>query len=253
MDEWEDLDGRTALVTGGARRIGKALVLGLAERGANVVVHYGKSAADASETARLARGFGVQASAVAADLTDPIQSEALWGEAERTIGPIDILVNSASTFGPGTLETTSRAEWDEHLAVHLSAPFALCQAFARQHAGSTTGSPSARPGVVLNLLDWRALRPGAAPFAYTVSKAALAAMTQSLAAALAPGIRVNGLALGAILPPESSLPDPDLLRHVPLGRWGTVEEAVHAAVFLIAGSDFMTGAVVHVDGGRHLH
>jgi NAD(P)-dependent dehydrogenase (short-subunit alcohol dehydrogenase family) len=217
------------------------------------VVHYGKSAEEAHATARQAQGYGVRSSAVAADLTDPAQCESLWGEAERAVGPIDILVNNASTFGPGTLETTSRDEWDEHLAVHLSAPFALCQAFARQHAAAATLPTSARLGVVLNLLDWRALRPGAAPFAYTVSKAALAAMTQSLAAALAPGIRVNGLALGAILPPEASPTDPYLLRRVPLGRWGTIAEAVHAAVFLIAGSDFMTGAVVHVDGGRHLH
>jgi pteridine reductase len=253
VDEWENLRGRSALVTGGARRIGKALVLGLAERGANVVVHYRESAEDADATARLAQAYGVRASTIEADLTDPTQSEALWGEAERAVGPIDILVNNASIFGPGTLQTTSRAVWDEHLAMHLSAPFALCQAFARQHAAAAPPASGVRPGVVLNLLDWRALRPGAEPFAYTVSKAALAAMTQSLAAALAPGIRVNGLALGAILPPESAPADPDLLRQVPLGRWGTIEEAVHAAVFLIAGSDFMTGAVVHVDGGRHLH
>jgi NAD(P)-dependent dehydrogenase (short-subunit alcohol dehydrogenase family) len=105
---------------------------------------------------------------------------------------------------------------------------------------------------VLNVLDWRALRPGADHFAYTVSKAALASMTRSLALSLAPSIRVNGLALGAILPPENAPEDPDLLRRIPLGRWGTPAEVVHAVTFLLAGSDFMTGAIVHVDGGRHL-
>jgi len=128
--------------------------------------------------------------------------------------------------------------------VNLTAPFVLAQAFGRRRSG--------QPGVVVNLLDWRALRPGADHFAYTVSKAALASMTRSLAAALAPSIRVNGLALGAILPPENDEPDPDLLQRIPIGRWGTPAEVVHAVIFLIAGSDFMTGAIVHLDGGRHL-
>lgn len=244
MSSGPDLHGRTGLVTGAARRLGRAIALGLAERGADVAVHYRRSAAEAEETARLAAVHGVRSVAISADLADPSQSEELLERVESGLGPPDILVNNAAVFEAGPIESASREEWDEHLAVNLTAPFTLAQGFARRRAG--------RPGVVVNLLDWRALQPGADHFAYTVSKAALASMTRSLAAALAPAIRVNGLALGAVLPPEVGEPDPDLPRRIPLGRWGTPAEVVHAVLFLIAGSDFMTGAIVHLDGGRHL-
>ncbi len=244
MTSLQDLRGKTALVTGAARRLGRAIALGLAEQGVNVAVHYHRSAEEANDVARLAGEHGVRSIALSADLADPGQAAPLLERAEADLGPIDILVNNAAAFGAGTLDSTSQEEWDQHLAVNLSAPFALAQTFGRLREG--------RPGVVVNLLDWRALRPGADHFAYTVSKSALASMTHSLAAALAPAVRVNGLALGAILPPENSEPDPDILRRIPLGRWGTPAELVHAVIFLIAGSDFMTGAIVHLDGGRHL-
>ncbi len=129
--------------------------------------------------------------------------------------------------------------------MNLTAPFLLSQAFARHRGG--------RPGAIVNLLDWRALRPGADHFAYTISKAGLAALTQSLAQALAPSIRVNGLALGAILPPPGAANDdiPPSARS-PLGRWGTLQETCDALLFLLAGPDFITGEILHLDGGRHL-
>lgn len=243
MRSLQDLRGKAALVTGAARRLGRAIALGLAERGADVVVHYHRSAAEAEDTVRRAAEYGVRSVALAADLAHSGQASELLERAEAALGPIDALVNNAATFGSGTLDSTRREEWDQHLAVNLSAPFALAQAFGRRRSG--------RPGAVVNLLDWRALRPGADHFAYTVSKAALASMTRSLAAALAPAVRVNGLALGAILPPEGE-PAPDIVKRIPLGRWGTPAEVVHAVIFLIAGSDFMTGSIVHLDGGRHL-
>lgn len=243
MRSLQDLRGKAALVTGAARRLGRAIALGLAEKGADVVVHYHRSAAEADDTVRRAAEYGVRSVALAADLAHSGQAAELLERAEAALGSIDVLVNNAATFGAGTLDSTRPEEWDQHLAVNLSAPFALAQAFGRRRSG--------RPGVVVNLLDWRALRPGADRFAYTVSKAALASMTRSLAAALAPAVRVNGLALGAILPPEGE-PAPDILTRIPLGRWGTPAEVVHAVIFLIAGSDFMTGSIVHLDGGRHL-
>ena len=211
-----DLSGHSALVTGAGRRLGRAFAEGLAARGAAIAVHYGGSAAEAQEVVRAAG-----------------------------LGELDILVNSAAIFEPGGLLETDLAAWERHLSINLTAPFLLSQAFARHRAG--------RPGAIVNLLDWRALRPGADHFAYTVSKAALAAMTKSLAISLAPSIRVNGLALGAILPPEGEPRDPEqILERVPAGRWGTVEEAVDALLFLVGGSDFVTGAILHLDGGRQL-
>jgi pteridine reductase len=141
-------------------------------------------------------------------------------------------------------ETTFEA-WERHLAIDLTAPFLLTQAFASRRQG--------RPGAVVNLLDWRALRPGSDHFAYTIAKAGLAAMTRSLAIDLAPAIRVNGLALGAILPPpEATDPEAPPPPGAPTGRWATLEETTSALLFLLSGPDFMTGEILHLDGGRHL-
>lgn len=131
------------------------------------------------------------------------------------------------------------------MSINLASPVFLSQAL-----GQTIGD---RQGAILNLLDWRALRPGPDHFPYTISKAALAAATRSLALALAPAIRVNGLALGAILPPPGEdEKDPELVEGVPLRRWGQVNEVVDSALFLLAGPTYITGAILTLDGGRHL-
>jgi NAD(P)-dependent dehydrogenase (short-subunit alcohol dehydrogenase family) len=193
----------------------------------------------------MAKAAGRPAVALPADLLDPDRVSSLFEEAAAALGSIDILVNSASVFEPGGALDTDLATWERHLRINLTAPFLLCQAFARHRAG--------RPGVIVNILDWRALRPGPDHFAYTISKAALASMTKSLAISLAPAIRVNGLALGAILPPSTGGAEAaGALERVPAGRWGTVDEAVQALLFLIAGSDFVTGTILHVDGGRQI-
>jgi NAD(P)-dependent dehydrogenase (short-subunit alcohol dehydrogenase family) len=166
---------------------------------------------------------------------------------ERAFGlaPVYGLVNSAAIFSGGTVQETILANWDAHLAINLTAPFLLTQSFARLLGPE-------QPGRVVNLLDWRATQPGADHFAYTVSKAALAAMTRSLAQSLAPNISVNGLALGAILPPEGSEPDQEIVKRIPAGRWGNPDEVGHALVFLLAGTEYVTGEIIYVDGGRHL-
>jgi NAD(P)-dependent dehydrogenase (short-subunit alcohol dehydrogenase family) len=132
------------------------------------------------------------------------------------------------------------------MAINLSAPFLLSQAFARQAA---EGEETRR---IVNILDWRALKPGTGHFPYTISKAALAGMTKMLAVALAPDITVNGLALGAILPPSDQPPDSGILENIPVGRWGKTSEVEDALIFLLTGPAYLTGEIIYVDGGRHL-
>jgi NAD(P)-dependent dehydrogenase (short-subunit alcohol dehydrogenase family) len=235
--------GHSALVTGAGRRLGRAFAEALAESGANVAVHYGRSAEEAEEVVIGLLSHGVQAAAVQADLADPEEAAELVSRSEEAIGEIDLLVNSAAIFGPVGALDASIQDWQSHLNVNLTAPFLIAQQFAL--------SRKDKAGAVVNLLDWRAMRPGADHFPYTISKAGLAALTRGLAVSLAPAIRVNGLALGAILPPSDGGTD-DPLEGVPSGRWGTVEEAIDALLFLLVGPEYVTGEILHVDGGRHL-
>jgi pteridine reductase len=234
--------GHIALVTGGARRVGRALVDALAQAGADVVIHHGASAGEAAAAVQEVRALGRKAASIQADLEKPDEAAGLLARAQAELGPIDWLVNSAAIFEPLDLEGTTVEAWDWHFAVDLRAPFLLCQAFARERAGGS--------GAIVNLLDWRALRPAADHFPYTIAKAGLAAMTRSLALALAPTIRVNGLALGAILPPADG--GTTGLDSVPSGRWARLEEVGQALLFLLGGSDYVTGSILHLDGGRHL-
>ena len=242
----QDLTGHTALVTGAGQRLGRAFALALAGHGASVAVHFRGSAEQAEEVAGLIHEQGGQAVTLQADLQDPQQAAALLGRAADGLGPIDLLVNSASIFDQVGFRETDLEIWQRNIDVNLTAPFLIAQAFARA-LGDAEGS-------MVNLLDWRALRPGVGSFAYTIAKAGLAAMTQSLTRDLAPGIRVNGLALGAILPPPGQT-EADLksvLKAVPQKRQGTVEEVVEALLFLLAGPRYVTGEILHIDGGRHL-
>jgi pteridine reductase len=134
-------------------------------------------------------------------------------------------------------------DWQKHMAINMTAPFLLSQSFAKQ------ASEGAR---IVNILDWRALRPGSDHFPYTISKAALAAMTQSLAIALSPRIIVNGLALGAILPPADGKAKADIIKNVPARRWAQEDEIEQALLFLLTCPSYITGEIIHLDGGRHL-
>ncbi len=239
-----DLHGHAALITGAGRRLGEAFARAVAEAGGDVCLHYGTTSADALAV-ELSRKHGVRAFALQADLADVHAASGLVDRAIEGLAEVDLLVNSASVFGSATLADTDAKTWQHHLAVNLTAPFLLSQAFARHRNG--------RPGAIVNLLDWRALRPGPDHLAYTVSKSGLAALSLSLAQSLAPAIRVNGLALGAILPPSDASSEGDRPAALaPLGRWGTIEETCDALLFLLGGPDFITGEILHLDGGRHL-
>lgn len=238
------LQGKTILITGGGVRIGRALALAAAQRGADVIIHYNHSREGAEDLQNEIQSIGRTAYLLQADLGNPRRASQLVPRA-RNFGPIYALINNAAIFEPLTLQQTSLDDWDRHLMLNLTAPFLISQAFAK----------SLRPGEegrIVNILDWRALRPAADHFPYTISKAALAALTHSLAVALAPHISVNGLALGAILPPSDGGSDDDIIQDVPARRWADLDEVGEALIFLLDGPLYITGEILHLDGGRHL-
>jgi len=238
----QPLHQKTVLITGAARRLGRRFALACAHAGADVAIHHGHSEADAESLRNEIAGLGRQAWIFQADLSASSQTQSLIPFINRST-PIHYLINSAAIFEPLSLESTSLEEWNRHIAINLTAPFLLGQAFAKQV------KEGAR---IVNIIDWRALRPGADHFPYTVSKSALAAMTKSMALALAPNIIVNGLALGAILPPSDGAKNPDIVKNIPLKRWANENEVEQALLFLLTSPAYITGEIIHVDGGRHL-
>lgn len=241
-----DLNNKTYLITGAARRIGKALALSLAESNANVIIHHGHSPEEAEETANQIRHLGRQAWVIQHDLADLNGLEGLIHQAWE-MHPLDGIINNASLFEAMQWDSTTLIAWQAHMDVNLTAPFLLTQAFAKlvQSAGCK--------GRVVNILDWRALRPGKDHFPYTISKAGLAALTQSYARSLAPDITVNGLALGAILPPADTPQNLEkIINAVPAHRWAELDEVCQTLLFLLGGPEYITGEILHIDGGRHL-
>jgi len=241
-----ELDGKVALVTGGAVRLGKALALALAGHGARLAIHYASSAGPAQETVAEIEALGSDGLALQADLSQSGEAATIVERAVAHFGQVDILVNSAAIFQPGNWDDTTEANWDRHFAINLKSPFFLSQAFAA-HVGSE------RPGHIVNIADWRGVRPGADHVAYTLTKAALIAMTRSLALALAPNIQVNAIAPGMILPPPGK--DRSYLERkagqIPAQRIGSPEEIAKTLIFLLR-SDFVTGDLIFVTGGEHL-
>ena len=238
------LKGKTVLITGAARRIGRSLALTVARAGADVIIHFGNSRSEAESAKVEIESLGCKAFILQADLADPIQVAGLLARA-REFGPVYALVNNAAIFEPLTWDNSNLEAWNHHLMVNLTVPFLLSQAFAR------FPEPKENRRIV-NLLDWRAQRPGADHLPYTISKAALAALTSSLAVALAPDVTVNGLALGAVLPPSDSASNAAILDRIPAHRWADLEEVGDALLFLLDGPTYITGEIIHVDGGRHL-
>jgi pteridine reductase len=241
-----ELRGRAALVTGAGVRVGRALALALAREGARVAVHYGQSADAAEQTADAARALGADAVIVQADLAHDGAARALLADLQTRWGTVDVLVNSAAIFEPAGVRGTTPELWDRHFAINLKAPFLLSQAFAAQ-------LPAGRAGKIVNISDWRGLRPGGDHFAYTLTKAALISMTKSLAVALAPAIQVNCLALGAILLPAGADESyrRQLVAQIPAGRMGDLSEVADALIFALK-NDFVTGQTIVIDGGRSL-
>ncbi|MFQ5966425.1 MAG: SDR family oxidoreductase [Acidimicrobiia bacterium] len=233
-------------MTGGAHRVGRAIVLELADARCRVGLHYGTSVDAAKQTASELEERGVTMSLHQGDLSIAGVAEQVVAEASEAIGPLRVLVNSAAVFPEDRIETITREQWDTTVAINLNAPVFLTQAFAAQLPDGMTGS-------VVNISDWRIERPYPDHFSYNVTKGALSSFTRVAAAALAPRVRVNALALGAILPP----PGKDfaylreLAQDIPLRRPGS-PEAVGKAVRALLENDFVTGQVLGVTGGAEL-
>jgi pteridine reductase len=241
-----ELEGKTAVVTGGAVRLGKALALALAREGVRLALHYNSSAAPAEETVDQIRALGSDALAVQADLSQPSQAPFVLQRAADHFGQVDILINSAAVFQSADLAHTTEGLWDRHFAINLKSPFFLCQAFAA-HVGKI------RRAHIVSIADWRGLRPDTAYLAYSLTKAGVISMTGALALALAPNIQVNAIAPGAILPPpgkDQSYLD-QLAQKVPVRRVGSPDEIARTLIYLLT-SDFVTGETIFVTGGEHL-
>ena len=238
------LVGKTILITGAAKRIGRSLALAVARAGADVIIHFGNSNSNAESAQAEIQALGRKAFLLQADLIDPTQVASLMTRAQA-FGPVYALVNNAAIFEPLTWDNANLESWNQHLMINLTVPFLLSRAFAQSQ------EPKGNRRIV-NLLDWRAERPGADHLPYTISKAALVALTRSLAVALAPDVTVNGLALGAVLPPSDGKAANDILDRVPAHRWADLEEVGEALLFLLEGPTYITGEIIHVDGGRHL-
>lgn len=229
-----NLNGKRVLVTGGAVRIGAAITRALQSAGAEVVVHFRESQAEAVALSR----FSIQA-----DLDDPAQVDALLDGVNERFGPVDVLVNNAAVFHRDRLGSASPEVVCREFQPNLFAPLQLLRRFAEQ----------TESGAVVNMLDRRVRAHDSACLPYMLSKKALEELTKLAALELSPGIRVNAVAPGAILPPPKhpELAARDLAGKVPLGRAPEVSEIAEAVLFLLR-ADSVTGQVVFVDGGQHL-
>lgn len=237
-----------ALVTGGARRIGAAIARRLHAAGYALVVHYRGGEAEAlALRAELESRRRDSVLLVPAELADPAAPAALVAAAVAHFGRLDALVNNASAFYPTPLASASQAQWDELFASNARAPFFLAQAAAPQLRAAR--------GAIVNLLDIHVERPPREHALYVMAKAALEAMTRALARELAPEVRVNGVALGAVLWPEQGKAEAEqaaILRATPLGRSGRAEEVAEAVRWLAQDAGYCTGTILRMDGGRSL-
>jgi NAD(P)-dependent dehydrogenase (short-subunit alcohol dehydrogenase family) len=235
-----------ALVTGGARRIGRVLSKAAAEAGYDVALHVRAIDDDAEAAAGEVRGKGRKATLITCDLRKESATVALVGEAEAELGPITLLINCASVFEQDQFSDMNRASWDLHMETNLRAPLVLSQVFARR-------LPADREGLIVNVLDQRVWRPGPEFFSYTMSKTALWNATQMLAQALAPRIRVNGIGPGPTLPSihqDQAAFDAEVAST--LMKRPSSPQQVAAALRYLIDAEAVTGQMIAVDSGQHL-
>ncbi|MCO6186495.1 SDR family oxidoreductase [Rhizobium sp. L1K21] len=239
-------DLKTALVTAGAKRIGKSIALGLASEGFAVAVHAHTSADEAQETVDEIVAAGGRAAVVTADLTDPDAADGLVNKAADALGPLDLVVNNASAFVDDSVHALDKDTWDLHFALHVEAPSRIIGAFSKQ-------LPEGAKGLVVNMIDQRVLKLDPRFYSYVLSKSALWTATRTLAQALAPRIRVNAIGPGPTIP--SPRQDPDEFNKqasaVPLGHGPALDEMWRTIAYLY-NTPSITGQMIALDGGQHL-
>lgn len=237
-----NLEGKIALVTGGAHRVGRHIALALAREGCDLVVHYHRSQAEAEATVRELNQAGAPAVAVQADLSQPAGIEHLFGEVDRLRGRLDILINSAAILTPVDLLTATYTDWASTMDLNLRATFFCLQAAARRM--------QTRGGAIVNISDVAGQRPWRRYPIHSISKAGVDMLTRTAALALAPAVRVNGVAPGPVEKPKR-MPDDrwtEIGKSVPLGRPGSGDDVAAAVVFLLQ-NDYVVGETIAVDGG----
>jgi len=238
-----EINGKTVLVTGAAKRIGRAIALDLSSKGANIFIHYNGSSDEAAKLEKEVMDKGVKAWSGSADFKSEQETISLFKKASKAAGPIDILINNASIFPEDRFSEISELSLSENVKTNAFAPLLLAREFARRQG----------KGIVINMLDACMNEYTRDRLSYTLSKQMLHSITMSLALELAPDVRVNAVAPGLILPPEGE--DYEYLAKRistnPLNKHGDVEDVCSAIAYLI-NSPFVTGQVIYVDGGRHL-
>ena len=244
MEKSSKSSERTVLITGAGKRIGRSIALRLAAAGFHIVVHANHSGLEAESTADAVRRLNVNSWVFTADLSDPIQTEDLMARAIETAGTIDCLVNNASRFKPASLNVFTLDDLMQNVRINAFAPLVLARALAKQN----------RHGAIVNLLDSRITVYDKAHSSYHLSKRMLMSLTKMMALEFAPGIRVNGVAPGPILPPSGK--DEAYLEKLasqnPLKRIGSAEDVAEAVLFLLK-NEFVTGQILYIDGGYHMN
>jgi NAD(P)-dependent dehydrogenase (short-subunit alcohol dehydrogenase family) len=238
------INGKTALITGGAHRVGKAMTLALAHEGGNVVVNYYASASAAEETAAEARSLGVRALAIRCNVSVSEQVKNMISFAAGELGSIDILINSASWYQKTPFPMDDFSDWHRVLDILIHGPMYCANYVAPLMKKQGEGA-------IINIVDGSAWRPSQGLAAHSVGKAGLLALTRQLALELAPEIRVNAISPGPVLPPPDYTGEQidRIAKRTPLKRWGTPQDVADAMIFLIK-SNYVTGEFITVDGGE---
>ncbi len=239
------IQDKTALITGGARRVGRAIARILAERGCNVILHYNTSRKDALSAQKELSDYGVRVDLFQADLRNVPALETKARKLLALRGPIDILINNASGFYPTPFGKIKEKDWDNLLSSNLKGPFFLTQMIGSHMLKHGSGK-------IVNIADWSALRPYTNYLPYSIAKAGVIAMTQVLAKTLAPKIQVNCVSPGAVMLPEnfSARAKREIIKKTPLARIGSPEDIAAGVLFFLEGTDFATGSNLIIDGGQ---
>lgn len=239
-------ESKRALVTGAGRRLGRAIALGLASDGWDIAVHYHRSRDEADALVKEIAAHGRRSAAVSCDLADAVQVGQLIGQCNERLGPLTCAVNNASLFEHDTLDNLEPGRWDRHMNVNLRAPLMLARDFARQ-------LPEGATGCIVNLLDQKVFNLNPDFLSYTIAKIALEGATRTLAMAMAPRVRVCGVAPGITLVSgeQSAEGFERAHRMTPLGRSSSVDDVVGAVRYAV-GARSLTGTTLVVDGGQHL-